>query len=126
MTILKLMSASLGQLFLARPLADRRGQRHAAAVADQVEIPEPVGGIADHAPAYYAGLHADWSTRYERNVAVLLRDRATGTPLYEAHAQTSGGTSGDATLLGAMFEAALDGFPATGAKNPRPVQVALP
>lgn len=75
---------------------------------------------------YYAGLHADWSTRYERNVAVLLRDRASGTPLFEAHAQTSGGTSGNAALLGAMFEAALKDFPAIGATNPRTVTVALP
>jgi hypothetical protein len=75
---------------------------------------------------YYAGMHADWATRYERNVAVLLRDRASGTPLFEAHAQTEGGTSGDAALLGAMFEAALQGFPAIGAQNPRNVTVALP
>jgi hypothetical protein len=75
---------------------------------------------------YYAGLHADWSTRYERNVAVLLRDRASGTPLFEAHAQTSGGTSGNAALLGAMFEAALKDFPAIGVTNPRTVTVALP
>lgn len=76
--------------------------------------------------AYYAGLHADWSTRFERNVAVLLRDRASGVPLYEAHAQTAGGTVGDAALLGAMFEAALTGFPATGARNPRSVSVQMP
>lgn len=75
---------------------------------------------------YYADLHADWYRRYERNVAVLLRDRATGTPLFEAHAQTEGGTSGDAALLGAMFEAALKDFPALGAKNPRTVTVQLP
>jgi hypothetical protein len=56
---------------------------------------------------------------------VLLRDRASGTPLYEAHAQTEGGTTGDAALLGAMFEAALSGFPATGAPNPRNVRIAL-
>lgn len=75
---------------------------------------------------YYGGLHADWATRYERNVAVLLRDRASGVPLFEAHAQTSGGTSGDTALLGAMFEAALQGFPAAGAQSPRTVTVALP
>lgn len=75
---------------------------------------------------YYGGLHADWYRRYERNVAVLLRDRASGTPLFEAHAQTEGGTSGDGALLGAMFEAALQGFPATGAQNPRTVSIALP
>jgi hypothetical protein len=75
---------------------------------------------------YYAGLQSDWYRRYERNVAVLLRDRASGTPLFEAHAQTEGGTSGDAALLGAMFEAALQGFPATGAQNPRTVSIQLP
>jgi hypothetical protein len=75
---------------------------------------------------YYAGLHADWATRYERSVALLLRDRASGTPLFEAHAQTEGGTSGDGALLGAMLEAALQGFPSIGAQNPRTVTVQLP
>jgi Domain of unknown function (DUF4136) len=75
--------------------------------------------------AYYGGLHADWYSRYERNVAVLLRDRASSTPLFEAHAQTEGGTSGDAALIGAMFEAALTGFPAKDAQNPRRVSVTL-
>lgn len=72
---------------------------------------------------YYANLHADWYTRYERNVAVLLRDRASGTPLYEAHAQTDGVTRGDSALLAEMFEAALQDFPATAATNPRRVTV---
>lgn len=72
---------------------------------------------------YYASWHSDWYARYERTVAVLLRDRASGTPLYEAHAVTEGATSGDAALLGAMFEAALTGFPASGAQNPRTVRV---
>jgi len=75
--------------------------------------------------AYYAGFHADWYSRYERNIAVLLRDRNTNAPLFEAHAQTEGGSSGDATLLAAMFEAALQGFPAREAQNPRRVSVAL-
>lgn len=75
---------------------------------------------------YYAGLHTDWYRRYERNVALLLRDRSSGVPLFEAHAQTEGGTSGDAALLGAMFEAALKDFPAAGARNPRSVSVTLP
>jgi hypothetical protein len=75
--------------------------------------------------AYYAGLHTDWYSRYERNVAMLLRDRATNAPLFEAHAQTEGGSSGDTALLGAMFEAALQGFPAKDASNPRRVSVQL-
>jgi hypothetical protein len=74
---------------------------------------------------FYAGLHADWYTRYERNVALLLRDRASNAPLFEAHAQTEGGSAGDAALLGAMFEAALQGFPAKDAANPRRVSVQL-
>ena len=80
------------------------------------------GPYGPYAP--YWSMRADWSTRYERNVAVLLRDRASGTPLYEAHAQTDGATSGDMALLGAMFEAALKDFPASGAPNPRSVSVA--
>jgi Domain of unknown function (DUF4136) len=76
--------------------------------------------------AFYGGFNASWySQRYERNVAVLLRDRASSVPLFEAHAQTEGGTTGDAALLGAMFEAALQGFPARDAQNPRRVSVSL-
>jgi hypothetical protein len=75
-------------------------------------------------PYPYWSLRADvWSTRYERSVAVLIRDRATNTPLFESHAQNEGGTSGGAAMLGAMFEAALTDFPAIGAKNPRSVSV---
>jgi hypothetical protein len=76
--------------------------------------------------AFYGGFGAEWySPRYERNVAVLLRDRASNTPLFEAHAQNEGGSSGDVALLGAMFEAALQGFPAKDAQNPRRVSVSL-
>jgi Domain of unknown function (DUF4136) len=76
--------------------------------------------------AFYGSFGAEWySPRYERNVAVLLRDRASNTPLFEAHAQNEGGSSGDAALLGAMFEAALQGFPAKDAQNPRRVSVSL-
>ena len=47
----------------------------------------PPGGRA-RARRSTAGFNAGWySTRYEREVALLLRDRASGTPLYEAHAQ---------------------------------------
>ena len=74
---------------------------------------------------YYWGLQTDWRTRYERSVAVLLRDRASNTPLYEAYAQSEGGSSGDAKVIGAMFEAALQDFPALGANNPRRVSVQL-
>jgi len=75
--------------------------------------------------AFYGGLHADWYSRYERNVALLLRDRSTNTPLFEAHAQTEGGSIGDKSLLSAMFEAALQGFPARDLSSPRRVSVQL-
>lgn len=75
---------------------------------------------------FYGSYYGGWYTRYERSVALLLRDRSSGTPLYEAHALTDGNTAGDDALLAAMFEAALTGFPATGATNPRSVSVTLP
>ena len=56
-------------------------------------------------------------------MALLLRDRASGTPLYEAHAMTDGTTAGDNALIAAMFEAAMKDFPAAGATNPRQVSV---
>ncbi len=74
--------------------------------------------------AHFANVHADWyTTRYERSVALLLRDRTSGRPLYEAHAQNDGASTGDAALLAAMFAAAMKDFPASGATNPRQVTV---
>lgn len=75
---------------------------------------------------FHAGVHADWTTRYERQVTLLLRDRASGALLYEAHAQTDGVTVGDSALLAAMFQAALQDFPAANAANPRRVSITLP
>ena len=62
--------------------------------------------------------------RFDREVAVLLRERASGKPLFEARAVNEGNLdSADATTLGAMFEAALMDFPRLGI-NPRRVTVA--
>ena len=72
---------------------------------------------------FYADFNSGWYARYERSVALLLRDRASGKPLYEAHAMTDGTTAGDNALLAAMFEAAMKDFPAAGAANPRQVSV---
>jgi hypothetical protein len=63
----------------------------------------------------------DWS-RVEREVALLIRDRATGKPLYETRASNSASTAFDASILRAMFNAALKDFPAV-ALNPREVTV---
>ncbi len=76
-------------------------------------------------PRWGMGLHFD-AARYEREVAVLIRDRASGKPLFEARASNEGNssTAGSATLA-AMFEAALMDFPRLGV-NPRRVVVQLP
>jgi hypothetical protein len=59
----------------------------------------------------------------QSEVAVLIRERSSGKPLYEARARSdNAGTSGE--TLRAMFEAALKDFPATGI-NPRSVIVPL-
>ena len=63
--------------------------------------------------------------RYEREVGLLLRDRASGQALYEARASHDGATRGDDALIAALFEAALSDFPKA---NPQPhhVPVTLP
>lgn len=63
--------------------------------------------------------------RYEREVGVLLRDRASGQALYEARASHDGATRGDDALIGALFEAALTGFPQAH-PEPRSIPVRLP
>lgn len=75
-------------------------------------------------PRWGLGMQFD-ATRYEREVAVLIRDRASGKPLFEARAsnESSSSSAGNATLA-AMFEAALMDFPRLG-MNPRRVVVPL-
>ena len=58
---------------------------------------------------------------YEREVAVLIRDKQSGQPLYEARAQTDGYTSGLNTVLPLMFGAALKDFPQGSPTNPHRV-----
>lgn len=62
--------------------------------------------------------HPGWSyrwrteaPRYEREVALLLRDRSSGMPLYEARATSEGYTSASADVIRAMFMACLQQFP---------------
>ena len=61
---------------------------------------------------------------YEREVALLIRDRASSTPLYEARAINDGGSPTIDALLPAMFEAALKDFP-QGGPNPRTVRTEI-
>ncbi len=75
-------------------------------------------------PRWSLGLRWE-SPRYEREVALLLRDRASGQPLYEARAASEGYTRSDAALLQAMFSAALADFPKANGQVHR-VSVPLP
>ncbi len=77
------------------------------------------------APGFGFGMSLD-PTRYEREVAVLIRDRSSGKPVFEARAsnESSNAGTGSATLA-ALFEAALMDFPRLG-MNPRRVVVPLP
>jgi hypothetical protein len=65
----------------------------------------------------FAG-YGTFSPVYEREVAILIRDRKTGTPLYEARATNDGYSSSMNALLAPMFEAAMKDFPNSGI-NPR-------
>jgi len=60
--------------------------------------------------------------RYDRSVALLLRDRVSGEPLYEARASNDGMTQGDSRLSGALFSAALAEFPKV---EPKPHSVSV-
>ncbi|MFN7664753.1 MAG: DUF4136 domain-containing protein [Inhella sp.] len=88
-----------------------------------------------HAPlrAYRYGLYPvrPWGSsfppepRYDREVALLLRDRASGQALYEARASNDGATMGSEALVGALFQAAMSDFPRADPK-PHWVRVPLP
>lgn len=60
--------------------------------------------------------------RYELEVALLLRDRASGKPLYETRAATETGYRADGATLRALLQAALADFPRL-AISPRRVSV---
>jgi hypothetical protein len=64
--------------------------------------------------------------RYEHQVALLLRDRASGKPMFEARAvhETSTELTSKSTMT-LMFEAAMVDFPKLG-MNPRTVVMQLP
>jgi hypothetical protein len=62
---------------------------------------------------------------FQREVAVLLRDRRSGEALYEARASNDGATEGGTMMLGALFSAALKDFPAVQGE-PHSVSVVLP
>lgn len=57
---------------------------------------------------------------FDREVALIIRDRKTGQLLYEARATNTGPSASIDYLLPAMFEAAMKDFPGVG-PNPRSV-----
>lgn len=57
--------------------------------------------------------------RYDRAVAVLLRDRASGEALFESHASNEGLSPGGDPMLGVLFEAAMADFPTPNPKSHR-------
>ncbi|MBV8037280.1 DUF4136 domain-containing protein [Roseateles sp.] len=63
--------------------------------------------------------------RYDRAVAVLMRDRASGDALFETHASNEGMTMGGDAVISGLFDAALAEFPKVEPKSHRvSVQVA--
>lgn len=74
-------------------------------------------------PGFGMGL-AGTVTNYEREVALLIRDRRSAQPLFEARASNDGPSPAIRSLLPAMFEAALADFP-NGGVNPRRVATPL-
>ncbi len=72
------------------------------------------------------GMSMQMDLRYEREAALLIRDRRSGKPLFEVRASNEGSSSqASQATLAAMFEAGLMDFPRLG-MNPRTVVVNLP
>jgi hypothetical protein len=86
------------------------------------------GGLYGHWRRGYYSPYWGWGanlgpSNYEREVAVLIRDRKSGQALYEARAVNSGGSAvTSAGLLSAMYAAAMKDFPHVGL-NPRRVSI---
>jgi hypothetical protein len=72
------------------------------------------------------GYWGSYSPYYDREAAVLIRDKHSGEPLYEARAQSQGPTIGLTTVLPALFVAAMKDFPAGSTTNPHRITVVMP
>jgi len=75
---------------------------------------------------WYRGYWGYYGPYYDREAAVLIRDRRSGEPLYEARAASPGQTIGLTTVLPALFIAAMRDFPAGSTANPHRVTVEAP
>jgi uncharacterized protein DUF4136 len=74
-------------------------------------------------PAWGMSYH-DSTPQYQREVAVLIRERESNQVLFEARAANDGYSPGNNLTISAMFEAAMKDFPYSGI-NPRTVRVPL-
>ena len=93
------------------------------------------GGWAGYGPygpwGPYGGRRGIWAPFppqpdiYQREVALLIRDAATGKALYETRASSDGYSEGGDRLLAAMFDASMKDFPRTNDKAHN-VRVELP
>jgi len=75
--------------------------------------------------AFGAGFPRMESPWYQREVGVVVRDIAANKVVYETRAVNDGPYFDNATVLPAMFQAALQGFP-NPPQGPRKVDVPLP
>lgn len=106
-----------------------------AKVSRQVRSPwdDPLWGrltigtrVGGHYPRLGWGVVAPWGqVEYEREVALLIRDRKSGEALYETRARSNGGTTGGSGVLQGMFLASLAEFPKVQ-NEPHNVAVTLP
>ena len=88
------------------------------------------GGYGSWRYGPWMGPYWGWSgwyqtPRYEREVALLIRARGDGRPLFETRAASEGNASPGPRALAGMYDAALMDFPRLGL-NPRRVVVTLP
>lgn len=84
--------------------------------------PYPPGPWPMWPPGYGPLMRGDLP-RYQREVAVLIRERSSGQPLFEARAVNDGSTPGGMALIAAMFAAAMKDFPLV---QPTPRRVTAP
>jgi hypothetical protein len=79
-------------------------------------------------PGYYWrpgwGFPPHYDSTYESEVGLLIRDRRSGNPLYEARATSSSRIGYDTDALGAMYQAAMKDFP-NAVPQPHKVSVSL-
>ena len=127
----QLEDAARGALEAAgfRAAADREGAEYLMQVGARVSSNDPwiyneplfwrgnwrygYGGRWGRGPFWGGRYYYDGPTSFEREVALLIRDRKTGQLLYEARANNNGPSASIDHLLPAMFEAAMKDFPGT-------------